>query len=73
MMYDAIVTTTEGKHTYQNITAVNEQHLINKIAKDLQIELAEIEIKMAKELKTELIEIEIKKTFGDVGNYESYL
>ena len=58
MTYDAIVTTNEGKHTYQNITAVNEQHLINKIAKDLN---------------TELIEIEIKKTFGDVGNYESYL
>ena len=73
MMYDAIVTTNEGEHTYQNINALNEQHLINKIAKDLQIELAEIEIKMAKELKTELIEIEIKKTFGDVGNYESYL
>ena len=58
MTYDAIVTTTEGKHTYQNINAVNEQHLINKIANDLQ---------------TELVEIEIKKTFGDVGNYESYL
>ena len=58
MTYDAVVTTTEGKHTYQNINAVNEQHLINKIAKDLQ---------------TELVEIEIKKTFGDVDNYESYL
>ena len=58
MMYDAIVTTKEGKHTYQNINAVNEQHLINKIAKDLQ---------------TEIVEIEISKTFGDVGNYESYL
>ena len=58
MMYDAIVTTTEGKHTYQNINALNEQHLIDKIAKDLQ---------------TELVEIEIKKTFWDVGNYESYL
>ena len=58
MMYDAIVTTNEGKHTYQNINAVNEQHLINKIAKDLD---------------TELVEIEIKKTFGDVDNYESYL
>ena len=58
MTYDAIVTTTEGKHTYQNINAVNEQHLINKIANDLQ---------------TELVEIEIKKTFGDVDNYESYL
>ena len=58
MTYDAIVTTNEGKHTYQNINALNEQHLINKIAKDLN---------------TELVEIEIKKTFGDVGNYESYL
>ena len=58
MTYDAIVTTKEGKHTYQNINALNEQHLINKIAKDLN---------------TEVVEIEIKKTFGDVGNYESYL
>ena len=58
MTYDAIVTTNEGKHTYQNIEALNEQHLINKIAKDL---------------KTEFVEIEIKKTFGDVGNYESCL
>ena len=58
MIYDAVVTTNEGKHTYQNIEALNEQHLINKIAKDL---------------KTELVEIEIKKTFGDVDNYESYL
>ena len=58
MLYDAIVTTKEGKHTYQNINALNEQHLINKIAKDLN---------------TELVEIEIKKTFGDVGNYESCL
>ena len=58
MMYDAVVTTSEGKHTYQNINALNEQHLINKIAKDLN---------------TELVEIEIKKTFGDVGNYESCL
>lgn len=58
MMYDAIVTTKEGKHTYQNINALNEKHLINKIAKDL---------------KTELVEIEIKKTFGEVSNYESYL
>ena len=44
MTYDAIVTTKEGKHTYQNIEALNEQHLINKIAKDLQTELVEIEI-----------------------------
>ena len=58
MLYDAIVTTNEGKHTYQNIEAVNEQHLTDKIHKDL---------------KTEIVEIEIKKTFGDVDNYESYL
>ena len=58
MLYDAIVITNEGKHTYQNINALNEQHLINKIAKDL---------------KTEIVEIEIKKTFGEVGNYDSYL
>ena len=54
MTYDAVVTTNEGKHTYQNINALNEQHLINKIAKDLQ---------------TELVEIEIKKTFGEEFNY----
>ena len=58
MTYDAIVTTNEGKHTYQNIEALNEQHLTDKIHKDL---------------KTEIVEIEIKKTFGDVSNYESYL
>ena len=58
MMYDAIVITNEGKHTYQNIEAKNEQHLTEKIHKDL---------------KTEIVEIEIKKTFGEVGNYDSYL
>ena len=58
MLYDAVVTTNEGKHTYQNINALNEQHLTDKIHKDL---------------KTEIVDIEIKKTFGDVGNYESYL
>ena len=58
MTYDAIVTTNEGKHTYQNIEAKNEQHLTEKIRKDL---------------KTEIVEIEIRKTFGDVGNHESYL
>ena len=58
MTYDAIVITNDGKHTYQNIEALNEQHLTDKIHKDL---------------KTESVEIEIKKTFGDVGNYESYL
>ena len=55
MLYDAVVITNEGKHTYQNIEAVNEQHLINKIAKDLN---------------TELVEIEIKKTFGWRDDYE---
>ena len=58
MIYDAVVITNEGKHTYQNIEAKNEQHLTDKIHKDL---------------KTEIVEIEIKKTFGDVDNYESYL
>ena len=58
MTYDAIVITNEGKHTYQNIEAVNEPHLIVKIIRDL---------------KTEIVEIEIKKTFGEVGNYDSYL
>ena len=58
MTYDAIVTTNEGKHTYQNIEAKNEQYLTDKIHKDL---------------KTEIVEIEISKTFGEVGNYESYL
>lgn len=55
MTYDAVVTTNEGQHTYQNIEALNEQHLINKIAKYLQ---------------TELVEIEIKKTFGEEFNYD---
>ena len=58
MLYDAFVITSDGKHTYQNIEAVNEQHLMDKIHKDL---------------KTEIVDIEIKKTFGDVDNYESYL
>ena len=58
MTYDALVITNEGKHTYQNIEALNEQHLTDKIHKDL---------------KTEIVEIKIKKTFGDVDNYESYL
>ena len=55
MTYDAVVTTKEGKHTYQNIEAKNEQNLINKITKDL---------------KTEIVDIEIKKTFGEEFNYE---
>ena len=54
MTYNAIVTTNDGKHTYQNIEALNEQHLTDKIHKDL---------------KTEIIDIEIKKTFGDEFNY----
>ena len=58
MLYDAFVITSDGKHTYQNIEAKNEQHLTNWIREDLD---------------TELVEIEIKKTFGDVDNYESYL
>ena len=58
MTYDAVVTTNEGKHTYQNIEAINEHHLTDKIHKDL---------------KTEIVDIEISRTFGDVGNYESYL
>ena len=58
MTYDAVVTTSEGKHTYQNIEALNEQHLTDKIHKDL---------------KTEIVKIEISRTFGDVDNYESYL
>ena len=55
MTYDAVVTTNEGKHTYQNIEAKNEQHLTDKIRKDL---------------KTEIVEIEIKKTFGERDDYE---
>ena len=55
MMYDAVVITNEGKHTYQNIEAVNEQHLTDKIHKDLN---------------TEIVEIEIKKTFGERDDYE---
>ena len=55
MTYDAVVTTNEGKHTYQNIEAKNEQHLINKLRKDLKIEI---------------VDIEIKKTFGEGFNYD---
>ena len=50
MLYDAVVITNEGKHTYQNIEAKNEQKLTDRICKDLD---------------TEIIEIEIKKTFID--------
>ena len=55
MTYDAVVITDDGEHIYQNIEAKSEQHLINKIAKDLQ---------------TEIIEIEIKKTFGEEFIYD---
>ena len=55
MMYDAIVITNDGKHTYQNIEAVNEHHLTDKIHKDLN---------------TEIVEIEIKKTFGEEFIYD---
>ena len=55
MLYDAVVTTNQGKHTYQNIEAKNKQHLTDKIHKDL---------------KTEIVEIEIKKTFGERDDYE---
>ena len=55
MTYDAILTTNEGKHTYQNIEAVNDHHLTDKIHKDL---------------KTEIVEIEIKKTFGEGFIYD---
>ena len=55
MTYDAVVITDYGKHTYQNIDAINERHLTDKIQKDL---------------KTEIVEIEIKKTFGEEFNYE---
>ena len=55
MMYDAVVTTDEGKHTYQNIEARNEQHLTDKIRRDLD---------------SEIVEIEIKKTFGDIVIYD---
>ena len=55
MTYDAVVTTNEGKRTYQNIDAKNEQHLTDKIHKDLKIEI---------------VDIEIKKTFGEEFNYD---
>lgn len=55
MTYDALVITLEGKHTYQNIEARNEQHLTNLIQKDLD---------------TEIVDIEIKKTFGEEFNYD---
>lgn len=53
MLYNALVVTDDGKHTYQNIEAKNEQHLTDKILRDL---------------KTEIVEMEIKKTFGEQIN-----
>ena len=50
MTYDAIVTTVEGNHTYQNIEALDEWNLADMIQEDL---------------KTEIINIKIKKTFGE--------
>ena len=50
MTYDAIVTTVEGNHTYQNIEALDEWHLADMIQEDL---------------KTEIINIKIKETFGE--------
>lgn len=54
MLYDALVITNDGEHTYQNIEAKNEQHLTDKIIRDL---------------KTKIVDIEIKKTFGEEFNY----
>lgn len=45
MLYDAIVITNEGKHTYQNIEVENEQELTDRIRKDLDTEIVEIKIK----------------------------
>ena len=53
MTYDAVVTTNEGKRTYQNIEAKNEQHLADMIQEDL---------------KTEIINIKIKETFREGNN-----
>ena len=50
MTYDAVVTTVEGNHTYQNIEALDEWHLADMIQEDL---------------KTEIINIKIKETFGE--------
>ena len=56
MLYDAFVTTNDGEHTYQNIEAVNEQHLTDKIQRNLKDE--------------EIIYIDITKTFGEEFNYD---
>lgn len=55
MLYDAIVTTVEGNHTYKNIEALDEWHLADMIQEDL---------------KVEIINIKIKKTFGEEFNYD---
>lgn len=55
MTYDAVVITTDGEYTFQNIEALNEQHLKNKVQRFL---------------KAEIVEIEIKKTFGEEFNYD---
>lgn len=54
MLYDALVITNEGQHTYQNIEALNEQHLTDKIRRHLDLDDDD-----------DIIDIEIKKTFGD--------
>ena len=55
MTYDAVVITDDGEHIYQNIEAKSEQHLTDKIHKDL---------------KSEIVDIDITKTFGEEFNYE---
>ncbi|MGH2080056.1 hypothetical protein ACRCJU_01825 [Aerococcus urinaeequi] len=55
MLYDAVVNTTKGKYAFQNIEALNEQHLKDKVQRFL---------------KAEIVEIEIKKTFGEEFNYD---
>ena len=56
MMYDAFVITNDGEHTYQNIEAKNEQHLTDKIQRNLKNE--------------EVVYIDITKTFGEEFNYD---
>lgn len=55
MMYDAVVITTKGEYAFQNIEALNEQHLMDKVQRFL---------------KAEIVEIEFKKIFGEEFNYE---
>ena len=56
MLYDAVVITNDGVHTYQNIEAKNEQHLTDKIHINLKDE--------------EIVYIDITKTFGEEFNYD---